>query len=470
MTAMTRTYAPTSWIRALSVACLFVFGMCQSCSEPPELTQIRQHAKIRYASPTVTAPSDSRWKRAYVAVHYEPGNPRWSWAAKANHILWLNDGHTDYSVPLGDRAIKWVTLEGQWDDFFAWVDSVNYLLQFAPDGHAIIFSTDNGGQWNYVALDAGEKPVACMHLTFASAVPAGDPWPKAPTTRALMLEILASSAAEQNAPQHLDSSNQGWEEEEFEAAMRFVCAHPDDGELQKALVEAVVRPGMGFMWIWSDPDFIEFTECVGRVAGADRQARSIFIATLLAPDPKQELYGQRENAAEGLARTGDATAQEALARALLGELSQHRDDPGPCRFRGELAWALARITSSRRVASPVVVEALEAVVASPDVCRWWSAGSISRVHAIRGLAAINSAEARRFLAARAREGCEVQWPAEFRIWKEVDLAGELDAACWASAAQRSLQRPRKESSESSLRIYERTRRMKSRGSLGLTGL
>jgi hypothetical protein len=434
---MTRTHAPTSWIRALFVACLFVFGMCQSCGEPPELTQIRQHPKIRYASPAVAAPSDSHWKHAFVAVHYEPGNPSWSWAAKANHILWLNDGHTDYSVSLASRSIKWVTLEGQWDDFFTWVDSVNYLLQFAPDGHAIIFSSDKGANWNYIALDAGEKPVVCPHLTFSSVAPAGDPWPNAPTTRALMSGILATSpAANKSRPQHLHEniSERGWEQGEFEAAVRFVCARLEDGELRKALVEAVVRPGMVFTWIWADPDFVEFTECLGRIASADSQARSTFVATVLAPDPEQELYGQRENAAEGLARTGDAAAQEAIARALLRELSQHRDEPSPCRFRGELAWALARITSSRRVASPVVVEALEAVVTSPDVCQSWSAGPLSRVHAIRGLAALNSPEARRFLEARARAGCEVQWPTQFRIWTEVDLTGELDPACWASAA------------------------------------
>lgn len=406
---------------------LIALCACRLLSEPEEIKEIRQHPKRREASPVVAAPRGARYGRAQVISRYEPGDPRYSWAARAEHTLVLDDGGAGREIQVGYRSIIWPNYTSQWKGFLEWADGTHYTISFAPDGHALGVSSDDGTRFHYVALDL-PTPTICPHRTFAL------PWLNAPSTRTLVLEILASSRGD--AAAHTDQGGQSIAPAELSAAWRYACDRPTDDELAAALVRAATRRGIE-LWLGSDPDWEALEECLGRLSSARRALHHELLATVASPDVEEDYFLQRGTAAGALAASdGDSAAQDAVARALLSEVARPGELPRACELRAQLAFALARITTSRRAASAVTVAALEAIVLAPEECRSNASGRIARVHGIRGLAAIPDREARAFLERLAQPGGSVAWPTEFRRWKEIDVVDELDPACWAATALR----------------------------------
>lgn len=189
-------------------------------------------------SDVAVAPAARKWQRAKISVVHE-------------------QGHGNYS----ERLRYWLKLEGKSGEHKSTLEELfppagipspleiskaemevlaktKPIVKLASDGHALVFSRDGGALYRYVALDAGDVPLYCPHLTFARD-DSGDPWHAAPSTRALALAVLRTRKNHDET--HHPSSNGAWAsafEHEALGAIAFACAHPDDAELRKALASA----------------------------------------------------------------------------------------------------------------------------------------------------------------------------------------------------------------------------------------
>jgi len=297
-------------------------------------------------------------------------------------------------------------------------------VSMAADGHALAVSRDGGIRYRYVALDAGDTPLYCHHLTFGADV-SGDVWRSAPVTRDLVLGILRARSDESPSPHLVSLAPSDPFLEEFLGAMAFACAG-HDAELRAAVVSAAINPGEQVrLTKVVDP----LVACVTAIVKEDAAAKAALVAEVAAKNPAHR--DQMERAALGLGATSDKDAQEALADALRA----FPWDADNCSVQAAVAWSLARITANRGMASKPVVAALVETARGGDTCPDHVWGKWARVYAVRGLAAVGAAGTQT-LRALAQPECETpvpSWPKGFEHWQE-DTLGNEDTACWARAA------------------------------------
>jgi hypothetical protein len=377
-------------------------------------------------------PSSAAGRQATVGMTYSPG---------------FSSLHSGYS----ERVTYWLELtgpggvhKGQLDQFFVdtGVGSVEKVMADVPraefealkrtkprvsiagDGHALAVSRDGGTWYRYVALDAGEKPLYCHHLTFGPDA-SGDLWRTAPRTRDLVLGILQTRSDRRPSPHLVSLAPSDPFRDEFDGARAFACAS-NDAELRAAVVSAAVLPGEQ---IATSAVIDPLVACVAEIAREDAGVRKTLVAEVAARKPA--FQGQMERAALALGATSDKDAQEALADALRALPSE----PDSCYLRAAVAWSLASITANRGQASKAVVAALAETAQGADTCPDALGGKWARVYAVRGLAAVGAAGAQS-LRALARPECATplpSWPKGFEHWRE-DTLGNEDVACWARAA------------------------------------
>lgn len=189
-------------------------------------------------SEAALAPNAPRWQRATVLMTFEKGHGNYS--TRIRYAINLSGtGGALYATleqvfgPSGVQGPMEVT-EQELDA----LKKKTPRALLAPDGHALVFSRDGGPRYQFVALDAGDKPVFCPHLTFAPDA-SGNPWAGAPTSRAWALAVLRTSANKGQV--HYPSSDGAYStafQEEALGAIAYACAHREDAELRAAVATA----------------------------------------------------------------------------------------------------------------------------------------------------------------------------------------------------------------------------------------
>jgi hypothetical protein len=258
------------------------------------------------------------------------------------------------------------------------------------------------------------------------SVDSPESWTRVVPTRALAVEILGSGHGPGENTVHL---GHGFARE-YAAAMRYGCRHGEDLELQAAVLRAFLEHED-----WQgDPHSEAFgasLDCVRGIARSSVPPRLRFIAML---------QNRREapRAAQLLADTPEPDAQEAIAQVLapLLDTASSASEGGPDvdALRSQLAWTLARITTLRRDASPLVVETLVHAATQSEL----PATRPSIVYAIRALTMLQAIEAGNALRRAAAGTCAepiAQWPTTFVDWPGADAeTATHPIACWAQAA------------------------------------
>lgn len=119
-------------------------------------------------------------------------------------------------------------------------------LKFTPDGRAVCVGTEPWTSWSVAYLDAGSRPV---WMTTLSTRPGDDPVPMVPSTREAVRQVLGDHMKSRG---HLDARTRI-------AAVEYVAAHTEDGELVDLVARELPRPE------WSDfPSSFE-PECLIRL-------------------------------------------------------------------------------------------------------------------------------------------------------------------------------------------------------------
>lgn len=229
-------------------------------------------------------------------------------------------------------------------------------LRFAGDGHALALSRDKGATWVYVALDAGDEPFFCSHASCSGP----DPWSGAPTTRALVLEILASSMQEgatkgrnhATRDEQPPSSLQQEAIPEFRAAVGYAGAHLADAELRLALARAMLLPG----------------EQLGH-ANVANQALAAVVSAAKEHADVRELMQKAEpdeygRLLEALGRIADPAAQDRLAKLVSTEQQAAPSEKGDAKLRDAL-HALVAATLRCRAGSDEVLRVLISAAKDP---------------------------------------------------------------------------------------------------------
>jgi len=207
---------------------------------------------LRHLSPRVEAPAGSPYASAVVVLEKSGG----SLAASDMGPNWREGGVFLILSLEGPRGAQKVTLDYATNSETARVEGLrrsSWRLEFAPDGHALAIAR-KGEPWSYVGLDV-TPPLYCRHAPF-------EEWSRAPSTRALVLEILATSTVPEVTAGR-SHADQTWElarvgrsaaqrhlaslryslVAELRSALAWVKAHPDDGEARIALADALALPG-----------------------------------------------------------------------------------------------------------------------------------------------------------------------------------------------------------------------------------
>jgi len=297
----------------------------------------------------VPAPAGCRWRSAWVEVERTSRSlrasdmgPRWTSGGIAARLM-LAGPDAPYRVRLDDAGATDAAMFDRVKSFR------RARLSFAADGHALALSTDEGKAWRYVALDAGERPFYCRHVSFQGA----DPWASAPTTRALALEILASS----NEPGVETGRNHATPGEtfphdfrdvvhEFRGAVLFAGAHDDDPALRLALARALLLPGNQ---LGSDDLPERAIERVAAAATKDEKVREVLLRAPAGPHFARLV--------RVLALLPDAAAQDRLAELTATEQAAAPTAAGDGRWLDALQ-ALAASTLRRRAGCEAVARAL----------------------------------------------------------------------------------------------------------------
>jgi len=192
-------------------------------------------------SETAVAPNAPRWQRAKVSMIFEQG--RGGYPARIRYWLELAGTGGEQRSTL-EEVFPPSGVQGPLDvptAEFELLKKKAPRVQLAPDGHALVFSRDGGPHYRYVALDSGNKPVYCAHLVFAPDA-SGNPWPAAPTTRALALAVLRTRG--NHGQVHFPSSDGAWSsafQQEALGAIAYACAHRDDPELRTEILSAATQ-------------------------------------------------------------------------------------------------------------------------------------------------------------------------------------------------------------------------------------
>lgn len=221
----------------MRVAVMFVVGALGAGCRDDKLFSLESEPAL--------APAAPKWQRATVSMIFEKG--RHNYSTRIRYFLRLTGPAGEHKSTL-EEVFPLEVIAGSFDvpsAEFETLKKTKPLVQLAADGHALVFSRDGGARYQYVALDAGDKPVHCRHLTFAPDA-SGSPWKSAPTTRDLALAVLRTRRNEGEV--HYRSSDGGGSsafEQDALGAAAYACAHPDDADLRTALRSAAT-PFRGF--------------------------------------------------------------------------------------------------------------------------------------------------------------------------------------------------------------------------------
>jgi hypothetical protein len=376
----------------------------------------------RTASPVVVLPSSSRWKSARVEVVWERPNEGGQGGTPLTVADWLvltsergDERRLLERFPVHDRSDA-----GQWRDFIALVDG-SVELAAASDGHALIVSW--GGRRGYVALDAGPEPLFCPHV----AVPdAKDAPQRAPSTRGLVLELLAGTHGLTPTRSGTLQSSSNQAQMELGGAGRYVCAHAEDAPLASAAAGALVR---GAAEDLASP----LRQCIPQIAQRDAAVRSVLVGALSKPEQGVYTLGP-------LAESGTDDAVSAVAKEL-DALARKRCTSRVCEYRAKLAWALAR----SRVPPPSVPSVENALIAVTTrlVGGLGADADYDRVaqrYAVIALKKLSTPAALRTLRKLASRPCNdvtVDWPGLIGAWDDASQRSALsagDPSCWARKA------------------------------------
>jgi hypothetical protein len=201
------------------------------------------------SSEAVDAPT-GRWRRAHVEVERGPRfskNGRWYPPHVAHRLL------LDWDRPYNraQSTLLHETTESLSPPDFEALRETSYTLRFAPDAHALALSADGARSWALFDLTPLTSPTGqpfwCAHRVFTSL----DPWP---SSRALALEVLAATDPDSAAARvHRAPDATLWPMArgprsraiawmtDLDGAIRYACAHRDDGALREALAAALAR-------------------------------------------------------------------------------------------------------------------------------------------------------------------------------------------------------------------------------------
>lgn len=406
-------------------------------------------------SPPVAAPAGSRWERASVEVAWHP----------------KSTGATEFGIAT-TAACEIHTLilagpKGEERFLISWKDEKTGIveqLRWAPDGHALALSADEGRSWRYCWLTAAESPMFCDHLSVS-----GDPWAGEPKLRDVFLEVLRTATRIEppaSGVSHMSQETPRPGHDELGPAARFAIAHAaDDPELRAAFAGAFFGSAENNTMNGAMSLLQAFVPDAVKLVREHDDVRAVFVAGLDS--------FPAANAALVLSQVPDRRSADALAAALTkactGENSTHA-------FR--FAWALARISIAPGGASETAVAAFECALAheaaflgpgplpadetSAALCR--SAASGGRRISVQGLAALAPAfpAARKTLEklatgsrkrVRSDTGAVLEDPATLPGFaldvgddpereRQRDFKEFYEAGCWARAALDRLDRKR----------------------------
>ncbi|MFO0633150.1 MAG: hypothetical protein U0168_09895 [Nannocystaceae bacterium] len=377
----------------------------------------------RHDSARVAAPAGARFTAATAHTVFVPGT-HGVHSSTSEHVLFSLTLERDGAPPLelqlddalrgdspGDAsATRWQQLRRPAFD-----------LRFAPDGHALALSLDGGASYELVALDLGD-PLYCAHAHF---VP-GDDFAGAPSSRELVLDVLASADPPQGAGTlHLVPGEYPRARERFATelavARAWACSHPADAELREAAVAALVRPGSQ---IFATSDEAPLVRCVAALAHDHTELRAPLLDAL-----EHGALPQRTRAALALARSPTAAIRDTLLATLAREpiACDGGDCIGAKMLRLGLAWSIAAITTALAEVPPPLLEAAIAWTREPE--------PTMQILGIRTLARATDPRAHTRLDELAAAGCSSPQP-----WRDDfddihdDIGRSESPACWAVAA------------------------------------
>ena len=371
-------------------------------------------------SDAASAPEGAKFARATARVSFVPGVSGIH-SSTSDHLLFelQLDGAPGGKIDLDDAY------EG--DAEWAAMRKPDFALRFAPEGKALAVSLDGGKSYRFVSFET-DPPLYCRHERFS--LDGG--WAAMPDMRRVVLDILATTDPPGPSHSHLaagETPRVRWRyEKELEGAVQYACAHLDDADLRKGVVDCILGEG-------SQLDITTLiatvTECGGKVAQRDTALR----ATLLAALEKGSV-DSRMRAAQTLSSVDDAAVQSALSRVLSTVkpcvLAGAADTPEAKRCRDDaferdaFLWSLARVTLGLGSVPPDQVQALVDLTRDPQ--------PRVAIHAARMLSVAAQPAARARLAELAAKECfrPIRWSEDFRSW--TDSGGPDDMPCWARAA------------------------------------
>lgn len=386
--------------------------------------------------PVVRSHGKGQWWSAQVQVIVERGfrGSHSTYYPRVKHVLLLNKESVVRKLELGRFFRAEDPLGGGLPDAdYQARARANFTLVFSEDDHALAISSDGGTSWNYIALDLGEEAMFCPHVVFKGS----DPWSTAPTTRALVLDILDARSPHRHADDKElrgDETDKSGFEHELRGAGRFLCQHPEDTDVRRAFAKALVWPGRPLPLL-SETRRAQLP-CLQKAAVVDDVFRSVLVEALQSGDPRIETE-QLFVPSQVLAVVPDETVQSALARALAAALKRGSTETGECHLVEALSRSLANVTVLRRTGPDSVRAVFADLIREPNVCSEANESSVlgARIHAVRGLAALPQPAARAAVAAVAREACSRTPPSPlpFDDWRTAndEQGRELELPCWA---------------------------------------
>lgn len=293
----------------------------------------------------VFAPAGSKWQRAWVEVEWDPGGTRASEfgpaqvdASETRSLLMAGEGRESLIV-LAKTAER---------------SGAKETLRFAPDGHGLAISIDGGRSWRYVCLEAGDEPFLCDHVKIEAA----DPWARAPATRGLCLEILATAtggAAPAGGVSHFEDGLVLTGHEELgSAAIYAVARAAEDEALRLAFARAFFGPQASYPEGGVAAGLSGFVPDAAKLVRSHEDVRAIFEAGLDG--------AAMTNAAAVLSEVPDRRTADLLAAAVRTACAGAERSEARRRRALWLVWALARVAVALEGGSEAAVAAFEAAL------------------------------------------------------------------------------------------------------------
>lgn len=387
-------------MRRLSL--LLLLPIC-ACGRNPFDRELESRPKQRLAA-AAKAPAGCRWITAEVQVSLErmpekeDEPPRWT----VGHWLVLRGPDREHHVPLRFRP----EAQGSKDllDFY----EEEPTLKFTTDGRAVCVSDGTDSRWNVVYLDAATRPIL---LTSVQTPSGGDPLPLVPSTREAVKTVLMGT---RDLKGHMDARV-------WMSAIEFVADHGQDGELLDLLALALRSTSLSDLHKSFIPSFVAFLK---DVVQARKETVEILRESLRrwirSPDESLEfLVVLLEDCRD------DETLQvaaEAL-RVSSADRSLHR-----------MSCALLFVLEGQVEAADVGSQTVDALVATANSGAFIG----TRLHALRGLWAIDSETTRAALAnlsGSSVSGVSVPaWPETPDAYREAIRGTTVPMETWAKSA------------------------------------